>query len=1088
MNQNLHIFLASFAFTAVAFGQPATEADEVQELAKTLSYTKWSGDLVVPDPISISFDSEGRAYVTQTRRRKVQDLDIRNNRDWVPNDVGLDSVEAKRAFFKSRLSADTSAANAERVADLNQDGVHDYRDLMVLTETIYRVEDMDKDGTADKISVFAEDFKTEVTGIAAGVLWDEGTVYATVAPDVWKLRDTDDDGVADQREILSTGYGLHIAYGGHDMHGLIVGPDGKIYWSIGDKGINAVSQDGKRFYYPNQGGVMRCNPDGSDFEVFAHGLRNVQEFAFDAYGNWFGVDNDSDQKGESERFVHIVEGMDAGWRNNYQYRGEDYNPWMEESLWTPGFYGQAAYIVPAIQNYVDGPAGFVFNPGTALNPQYKDYFFVNSTMQGSQYAFQTEQNGASFVMKNSHKIDEGRPLIGMTVGLDGALYSVDWGGGYPLNERGAIWKLDDNTGVDRFVREKVAALLSEGMEGRRRLEVVELLGHEDQRIRLKAQFELVRRGDIYSLTANSTTGRQLKRIHAIWGLGQIARKGSGDAIETIVGLLQDGDSEIQVQAAKMLSDLGKGSFDGEALMPLLDSEDPRVLFQAGLAIGNHGVETAFDPIVEMIARNNGKDYYLRHAGIFALAGIGGAERLSGHESEEVRLSAVVALRRDRNPEVAVFLQDASANVSREAALAIHDDLSIPEAMSALASLIEGPVNAEDKALVLRAINANFRLGEVENARRVAAFAARESLLSQIRIEAIASLGEWIETPLLDRVDGRHRLLANRSAEVIAESVSPTLNNLLASKDGPLLESVVRTAGRLDVVLKPEALDNLLKNPEASEALRVLALENLDTQESIDYALASDLSALRSIGAGLLVARDPARATELLKEQLQASASIPEKQNALVSLASIESAAADAVIKEWADQLALGTVPASLQLDVIESATKRGFTDAVAAFDSKRNTENPSGAFIETLEGGDPLLGERVVNNHLAAQCVRCHRFSSASGSKIGPNLKSIGKKDKEYLLRSIVDPGAEVAKGFGVITVGLKDGTSLSGVEGDETDGTLEILAVDGTAKIVSKDQIQSRSAPISTMPPMGYVLTKRELRDVIAYLSELKD
>jgi hypothetical protein len=207
MNQNLHIFLASFAFTAVAFGQPATEADEVQELAKTLSYTKWSGDLVVPDPISISFDSEGRAYVTQTRRRKVQDLDIRNNRDWVPNDVCLDSVEAKRAFFKSRLSADTSAANAERVADLNQDGVHDYRDLMVLTETIYRVEDMDKDGTADKISVFAEDFKTEVTGIAAGVLWDEGTVYATVAPDVWKLRDTDDDGVADQREILSTGYG-----------------------------------------------------------------------------------------------------------------------------------------------------------------------------------------------------------------------------------------------------------------------------------------------------------------------------------------------------------------------------------------------------------------------------------------------------------------------------------------------------------------------------------------------------------------------------------------------------------------------------------------------------------------------------------------------------------------------------------------------------------------------------------------------------------------------------------------------------------------------------------------------------------------
>ncbi len=1088
MRKNLFSIRATLVIAGTFMVSAAIEADEAQELAKTLSYTKWSGDLVVPDPISISFDNEGRAYVTQTRRRKTQDLDIRNNRDWVPNDVGLDSVEAKRAFFKSRLSAENSAANIERVGDLNKDGVHDYRDLMVLTETIYRVEDTDKDGTADKIAVFAEDFNTEVTGIAAGVLWDEGTVYATVAPDVWKLRDTDDDGVADQREILSTGYGLHIAYGGHDMHGLIVGPDGKIYWSIGDKGINAVSQDGKRYYYPNQGGVMRCNPDGSDFEVFAHGLRNVQEFTFDAYGNWFGIDNDSDQKGEKERFVQIVEGMDAGWRNNYQYRGDDYNPWMDENLWTPSFYGQAAYILPAIQNYVDGPAGFVFNPGTALNPQYKDYFFVNSTMQGAQYAFQIEQNGASYVMKNAHKLDEGRPLIGMTVGLDGALYSVDWGGGYPLNERGAIWKLDDNTGFDRTVREKVATLLSEGMANRRRLELVELLGHDDQRVRLKAQFELVNRGDIYSLSANATTGRQLKRIHAIWGIGQLARKGSGEAIETLVDLLDDSDTEIQVQVAKMLSDLEKGAFDGELLKPFLDSNDPRVLFQAGLAIGNHGVESAIDPIVAMIAANDGKDMYLRHAGIFALKGIGGAERLLGHESEEVRLSAVVALRRERNPEVANFLKDESDNVSREAARAIHDDLSIPEALPALASLVDGPIDSDDKPLVLRAINANFRLGEVENARRVAAFAARESLSSEVRIEALNSLGDWIETPVLDRVDGRHRVLPSRSAAAIAGAVGPILNNLLASNDGLLVESVVRTAGRLDVELKPEALNDLLRNPQASEALRVLALESLDTLESIDYALSSDTSSLRSVGAGLLVKRDPVRATELLKSQLQDSYSIAEKQNALVSLATIESSEADELIKEWADRLSLGTVPPSLQLDVIEAATKRGFTDAVAAFDSSRTTDNPSGAFVECLEGGDPVLGEKVVNNHLGAQCVRCHRFSSATGSQIGPNLKDIGIRDREYLLRSIVDPGAEVAKGFGVITVALKDGTSLSGVEGDETDETLEILAVDGSAKLVNKDQIQSRSAPISTMPPMGYVLTKRELRDVIAYLSELKD
>jgi len=194
------------------------------------------------------------------------------------------------------------------------------------------------------------------------VLWHENAVYATIAPDVWKLRDTNADGVADTREVIATGFGLHIAYAGHDMHGLTVGPDGKIYWTIGDKGISVTAPDGTRHHYPNQGGVMRCNPDGSDFEVFAHGLRNVQELAFDESGNLFGVDNDADQPGEKERFVFIVQGMDAGWRCHYQYRGRGYNPWTAENLWKPfevvgGAANRPYYAVTPVCNYVDGPSG-----------------------------------------------------------------------------------------------------------------------------------------------------------------------------------------------------------------------------------------------------------------------------------------------------------------------------------------------------------------------------------------------------------------------------------------------------------------------------------------------------------------------------------------------------------------------------------------------------------------------------------------------------------------------------------------------------------------------------------------------------------
>jgi quinoprotein glucose dehydrogenase len=1054
----------------------------------TLEYSKWSGEVNVPDPVSITFDDQGTAYVTQTQRRKSQDLDIRQNRDWIPDDVALDSVEAKRLLFRSRLDAATSEANAERVADHNGDGVHDYRDLMVSSERIYRVTDRDSDGTADDIRLFAEGFNSEVTGIAAGVLWDRGDLYATIAPDVWRLKDSNGDGIADDREIISTGYGIHIAYAGHDMHGLIMGPDGKLYWSIGDKGINTRSKDGRRFYFPNQGGVMRCNPDGSDFEVFAHGLRNVQEFAFDAYGNWFGVDNDSDQKGESERFVHIVEGMDAGWRCNYQYRGDGYNPWMAEGLWKPWFQGQPAYIVPPISNYVDGPAGFVFNPGTALNPQYKDYFFVNSTLNGAQYAFQVEQAGASFRMINSHQIGAGIPLIGMTVGPDGALYSVDWGGGYPLNQRGAIWKIDDKSGADRKQREAVAQLLAEGLTTKGTREVRNLLGHEDQRIRLKAQFELVARTERETLTKESNGRERIKRIHAVWGLGQLARRGDSLAIEQLLYLLDDDDSEIQAQVIKALADLDPGSFNGEKLIPFLASSDPRVRFQAGLAVGNHGVEEAFGSVVEMIEANGVEDQYLRHSGIMALKGIGGAERLSSHRSEEARISAVVALRKTRSPAVVSFLKDSSPAVVREAALAIHDDLSIPEAMPALASLIGGDLDFGDLALANRVINANLRLGRLEDVDRVVALASRESVDSQLRNAALDALYAWVDTPVLDRVDGRARPLGPRSRQAVVDVVEPVLNSLLLTPDSVFLQKVVETASHLGVSLSQVALDDLLRNAEAPESLRSRALESLGTSEALEYALNARSSLLRATAASLLIAKDPQRATKVLAGILDNSELVQEKQNALMALASIDSPEAHSAIGQWAGKLDSASVPAPLLLDVIEAAKAAGFDDAIATFEANRPVGDPNGPYMESLEGGDPDAGEKVINTHLGGQCVRCHRFSSESGSKMGPDLKSIGSsKDRTYLLRSLIDPQADIAPGYGVVSITLKDGSTVSGIAGEEDSDSIDILSVDREdAQRIPKTNIVSRTEPISTMPAMGFVLTKRELRDVVAYLATL--
>ena len=129
----------------------------------------------------------------------------------------------------------------------------------------------------------------------------------------------------------------------------------------------------------------------------------------------------------------------------------------------------------------------------------------------------------------------------------------------------------------------------------------------------------------------------------------------------------------------------------------------------------------------------------------------------------------------------------------------------------------------------------------------------------------------------------------------------------------------------------------------------------------------------------------------------------------------------------AERLSTGETEPALQLDIIEAATKRGLEAYLAGFESNRPQGTPTAAFIETLEGGNAEAGKAVTEIHLAAQCARCHKFDSGRGSNIGPNLQNIGsEKDREYLLRALVDPGADIAQGYGMTTVTLTNGETIS--------------------------------------------------------------
>src|SRR5262249_135015 len=284
-------------------------------LPKGLAVDLSAAEPLLANPVSFCFDENGRCYVAETFRLHAGVTDNRGHMNWLDDDLASRTVADRVALYRKYLKDKIKTYETE----------HD---------TVRLIEDTKASGPADGATVFAEGFHHAADGLGSGVLARKGDVYYTCIPDLWLLRDTEGDGKADVRRSLATGFGVHVAFIGHDMHGLRMGPDGLLYFSIGDRGLNVKTKEGGKLFYPDTGAVLRCETDGSNLEVVHIGLRNPQELAFDAHGDLFTVDNNSDS-GDRARLVHIVDGGDSGWRMGYQYGSDLSNrgPWNAEKIW-----------------------------------------------------------------------------------------------------------------------------------------------------------------------------------------------------------------------------------------------------------------------------------------------------------------------------------------------------------------------------------------------------------------------------------------------------------------------------------------------------------------------------------------------------------------------------------------------------------------------------------------------------------------------------------------------------------------------------------------------------------------------------------
>ena len=1066
---------------------------------------KWSGELNVPDPTSVTFDEAGNAYVASTTRRKVGDLDIREHRAWIPDDVGLTSPAEKLAFFQRELAPGKMKIGRGSLKDHNKDGSVDWKDLTFHQERIYKLADTDRDGVADKITVFAEGFNSPVSGIAAGVLYHDGWVYVTAIPDVWRLKDTDGDGVADLKELIATGFGGHIAYAGHDMHGLRLGPDGRIYWTVGDKGGNVTSKEGRHFFFAHEGAVLRCEPDGSGFEVFARGVRNIQEIAFDHFGNVIGVDNDADQPKERERLVYLLEGSDSGWRNQHQYQTIE-SRWMKENMWMPaGAPDQPLSITPPIANYSDGPAGFLFEPGHALDGDLRGHFILDQFPKGKMDAFTLAPDRDTFRQEKLRVINEGLMGIGMTWAPDGRAYFADWIGGYPLDGKGAIWSFEVAPNIDKTSESFLSKPFSVAIP---KDELLALLGHRDQRVRVNASIRLDRLGawnDMLAL-AKQAGAERFARIHAIWGFGMGLRHGKIADLAPALSLLDDADSEVIVQTLKVLSEASPSQALTDKVALQLGQSDLRVRTQAGITLGKLGGKVPFIAFLRD-AEADLRMPWLRHGLVSGLAGTQDSKQLlsvaqSGAGPEAV--FATLALARQKSPLLADLLKHANPEVVTEAARAIHDDEGIPEAAGALAVSFGRPALPFHAAR--RALNANLRQGDVASLSRILKWTLEQPEGAPLRSEALKALLAFDQPPVLDLVDGTAKQYPARDKATIARILQTRQADLL------LLQKPTERAAVLELMVKYELdlpfpiLLALAEDLKASPGVRLQTLRLLGRKSIEPAAIVRTLrsaagegnpSEVRIEAVDQLFHRDASAAMEVARLIIDSkSAKIPEKQAVVAALRGRTDVVSLKLLQELVDRLASRKLDAGLKLDVFELAKESG-DPVVAAGLKKYLAVGPKGGLkmaspelpYELLtDGGDVVLGKAIVNGHLAANCTACHRIDSDEGSEVGPTLRQIGaQRTKAEIAESLIEPSAKIVAGFGIETIVLKDGTSLAGSVVKESAKTLEVRLPDGKTQKLAVSAIASRTPPVSVMPPMLGILTPAEIRDVIAYLSGLK-
>jgi putative membrane-bound dehydrogenase-like protein len=945
---------------------------------------------------------------------------------------------------------------------------------------IVRLEDTNGDGRFDTSIVFADRMM-----FPEGTMWFEGSLYVAAPPSIWKLTDTDRDGVADLREEWFQGKTLTGC--ANDLHGPYLGPDGWIYWTKGAFAEQTYERPGKASFVTRAAHIIRRRPGDPTIDVvMTGGMDNPVDVAFTPAGERIlsATFVEQPQSGRRDGLLHAVYGGVYG----------------KPHAVTDG-HKRTGDLMPILTGLGPAvPAGLTRYESRVFGDGFHDNFFAAMFNLRKVTRHVLEPSGATFTTGDSDfLVSDSRDFHPTDVleDADGSLLVIDTGPWFTLccptsqiakpEVLGGIYRVR-RVGAPRVQDPRGLAL---GWKTMQPADLATLLNDPRPAVRNNAVRQSGARGSgavpaLHDVLRRSNAADA--RRNAVWALTRID---GAQAREAVRVALDDRDETVR-HAAAHSAGLWRDAGALPQLRHALQSGLPAVQRAAAEALGRVGAVRAVPDLLALAATS--VDRVLEHSITYALIEINDpASTASGLQvgTSRSRRTALIALDQmdagALDPGSVVSLLDSTDPVLKETAwwIVAHR----PAWGDALARFFEerltdgrvSPVDRDDLQQQLAQFGEhpaiqNLLAGAIEGgastAERLSALRAM-AVVARTRVKVLPSA--WI-APLVRALESGDLEVATNALSVVRAAPAPKDSS--SALQGALLRVAGDRARTLEIRLDALAAmaDGFVVDSDLFDLLRT-GLEPAQPA-SIRSAAVRGVEKARLDGAQLMSLTASLRTAGPLElpRLLRAFGHDGDERAGLAMIAAVRQSRGRSSVHADILRPLLVKYPESVQHEgerLLASISLNSATDV-------RRLEE----LIPAVRGGDPARGQVVFNSPKAA-CSTCHAIGYLGG-RIGPDLTRIGQvRSERDLLEAIVFPSATFARGYEPVVIQTRSGEVRAGLlRSDLPDEVVLASGERDETRIPRKDIVELQPGTVSLMPQgLDEQLTRQELADLLAFL-----